>query len=134
MPITATDIAHRGGRTFGYRVEHETGSLAYLPDHGLGIATPEHRAAAEELVRRVDVLLHGGGYLEQERAIADEYGHATVDDAIALATTGDVGRLVLIHHAPRRTDAEIAAIERQLPDRLFPIEIGREGTWVDTQA
>ena len=38
--VTAADIAHRGGRTFGYRVEHETGSLAYLPDHGLGIATP----------------------------------------------------------------------------------------------
>ena len=80
------------------------------------------------------MLLHGGGYLEEERAIADAYGHATVNDAIALATSGEVGRLVLVHHPPRRTDIEIAMIEEQLPARPFPIDVGREGSWVETPA
>ena len=31
--VTAVDIEHKGGRTFGYRVDDERGSLAYLPDH-----------------------------------------------------------------------------------------------------
>ena len=73
------------------------------------------------------------GTSRAERAVADDYGHATVGDAVEVATAGGVGRLVLIHHAPRRTDAEIAAIGRDLAATAhpFPVEIGREGTWVD---
>ena len=131
--VTAAEIQHAGGRTFGYRVASDAGSLAYLPDHSPRLASPERRAAAEALVRGVDVLLHGAGYVESERAVADDYGHATVGDAVEVATAGGVGRLVLIHHAPRRTDAEIAAIGRDLAATAhpFPVEIGREASWVD---
>ena len=38
--VHAAAVAHKGGRTFGYRIDGEDGSLAYLPDHaparGLG--------------------------------------------------------------------------------------------------
>lgn len=131
--VTVAEIQHAGGRTFGYRIAGEDGSLAYLPDHSPRLASPERRAAAEALVQDVDVLLHGAGYLDAERAVADGYGHATVGDAVELAATGAVGRLVLIHHAPRRTDAEIAAIARDLAakPRPFDIDVGREGSWVD---
>ena len=80
------------------------------------------------------MLLHGGGYLEDERAIADEYCHATVDDAVSLAAACGVGRLVVVHHAPRRTDVQIAAIERDLlaTHPPVPVRMGREGDWVDT--
>ena len=107
--------------------------MAYLPDHSVRLAPPERRAAADDLVRGVDVLLHGAGYLEDERAIADNFAHATVDDAIELATAGAVGRLVLIHHVPRRTDTQIAALEERLPasSRPFPVDVGREGDWVE---
>ena len=113
--VTAGEIQHTGGRTFGYRIVDDTGSLAYLPDHSPRLATAERRATAAALIVGVDVLLHGGGYVDAERDIADDYGHATTGDAIDLATAGRVGRLVLIHHAPRRTDAEIAAIASDLP-------------------
>jgi ribonuclease BN (tRNA processing enzyme) len=133
--VTAAEIHHKGGRTFGYRVDDGGTSLAYLPDHSPHQATPERRAAASDLVRGVDVLLHGGGYLASERETADDYGHATVDDALEIAADGAVGRLVLIHHAPRRTDADVAAIERDLAAtrRPFTVTIGREGDWIDTR-
>ena len=131
--VTAGEIQHTGGRTFGYRVVDDTGSMAYLPDHSPRLATAERRATAAALIEGVDVLLHGGGYVDAERDIADGYGHATTGDAIDLATAGGVGRLVLIHHAPRRTDAEIAAIASDLGATRHPfdVEIGREGTWLD---
>ena len=31
--VTAAEVAHKGGRTYGYRVEDRSGSIAYLPDH-----------------------------------------------------------------------------------------------------
>ena len=33
----------------------------------------------------VDLLVHDAQFLERERAVADAYGHATVDDAVDLA-------------------------------------------------
>ena len=133
--VTAADVVHRGGRTFGYRVDHETGSLAYLPDHGVGIATPEHRAAAEAARaggRRAAARrrVPRGGTEHRRRVRPRHRGrrHRVGDDRRGRAARAHPPRL------PRRTDAEIAAIEQQLPARRFPIEIGREGAWVETPA
>ena len=128
--VTAAEVEHKGGRTYGYRVEGSGGAIAYLPDHCPQLAGPERRAAAVELARGVDVLLHGGGYLDSEQATADLYGHATVTDAITLASEAGARRLVLIHHAPARTDRAVAEIEATLADAALPVSIGREGDWV----
>ena len=37
--VLALDIAHKGGRTFGYRIEDGRASIAYLPDHALWLGT-----------------------------------------------------------------------------------------------
>lgn len=106
--VTVADIAHKGGRTLGYRVEDDSGSFAYLPDHCPSQGVTDE---AIELIRGVDVLLHDAQFLENERAIAEDYGHATIDEAVNLATTAEVGRLVLFHHSPVRTDAALDKIE-----------------------
>ena len=100
-----------------------------MPDHCPRLAGPARRAAAVELARGVDVLLHGGPFLDSEQATADAYGHATVADAIALAAEADARRLVLIHHAPGRTDRAVAEIEAALTDAPVPTSIGREDDW-----
>ena len=124
--VTAAEVAHKGGRTYGYRVEGDTGSFCYLPDHAPAIATPELLASARQLADGVDVLFHDSQFWgEGERPIADLFGHATVDDAIGLAASAHVGRLVLIHHAPIRTDAQLDALV--LPAATIPVTIGREG-------
>jgi len=65
----------------------------------------------------VDVLLHAAQFLESERSTADLFGHATVDEAIRLATEAKVGTLVLFHHAPARTDAQLDALACELAAR-----------------
>ena len=131
--VLTREIAHKGGRTFGHRLEGRGGSMAYMPDHCPSIAGPEQLAAARELVDGVDVLVHGGPYVAEERDTAERFGHAVIDDVIELALAGSVRRVVLVHHAPARTDDEVAAIERQLVGAPLPVAIGREGMWVDTR-
>ncbi len=121
--VTAVEVPHKGGRTFGFRIEADGASLAYLPDHHPALSY----APGLELAQGVDVLCHGGMFADSERAIAHAYGHATLGETHRLAREAGVGRLVLIHHAPSRTDDEVDALARQLPTDQLPVEIGREG-------
>jgi len=124
--VTSADIAHKGGRTLGYRVADETGSVAYLPDHApvQGISDE-----AWAMIEGVDVLLHDAQFLESERAIADDYGHATIEETIRIAVEARVGTLVLFHHSPVRTDAELDAIA-QSTDAPLPVIVAQEGMTV----
>jgi len=125
--VTAAEVAHKGGRTYGYRVEDLSGSIAYLPDHG-----PVQGCSAEvrAMIRGVDVLLHDAQFLESERSTADLFGHATVDEAIQLATEAGVGTLVLFHHGPARTDDQLDAIGRAL-DAPIKVVLAAEGQVIE---
>jgi ribonuclease BN (tRNA processing enzyme) len=109
--VAVAAMPHKGGAAYGIRVEMDGVALAYLPDHALHAGTDAAAiAAAEEFVRDVDVLVHDGQYVEAEQAIAAAYGHATVESAIALADRANAGSLLLTHHAPGRTDAQLDAL------------------------
>jgi phosphoribosyl 1,2-cyclic phosphodiesterase len=128
--VTALDIPHKGGRTFGYRVSDGTHTMAYLPDHGPHgpDAVSGSRAAALELVGGVDVLVHGAPFVEREQTLADCYGHATLADAIDMAVTGGAGRLVLTHHGPFRADDAVDEIGRTAAAAFArEIVVAREG-------
>ncbi len=116
--VTAAEVAHKGGLTYGYRVTDGTSSLAYLPDHrptaygpgpeGIG-AVPDELV---ELVSGVNVLIHDAQFLAcaGELALADDFGHAAAEYAVALGRAAGVGAVVLFHHSPERTDDELDAI------------------------
>jgi phosphoribosyl 1,2-cyclic phosphodiesterase len=132
--VVAAEVPHKGGRTFGYRVEHGGRSLAYIPDHGphgRGDGPDGHGArhpAALALAGDVDVLIHGAQFTTAERALAEAFGHATVDYAVALATEAGARHLVLFHHAPARTDDQVESIAADLAAATphLPITIATE--------
>lgn len=136
--VLAADLPHKGGRTFGYRVTNVGRSLAYLPDHGPpgcsdgldGLGTTYEAALA--LADGADVLVHGAPFTAAERELAADFGHATVDYAVALAREAGVRQLVLFHHAPTRTDDEVDAITASLSGRV-PAEVmaAAEGLTLD---
>lgn len=126
--VTAGEVPHKGGRTFGYRVEDGSCSFAYLPDH---LPAPHASAELMALVRDVDLLVHDAQFLEAERATADAYGHATVGDAIGLAEAAGAGTLALFHHAPDRTDEQVEAIGRDAASSRVSVLVAREGLVVD---
>ncbi|MGN6721471.1 MAG: MBL fold metallo-hydrolase [Marmoricola sp.] len=121
--VRSCEIEHKGGRTLGYRIEDDLGAIAYLPDHAPTNGLSEE---TRDLIRGVDVLLHDAQFLETERPIAEAYGHATVEESIALASELEVGTLVLFHHSPVRTDAELDLIGQNIESEI-PVVIAREG-------
>jgi len=99
--VRAEEVRHKGGRTYAYRVEDASGSLAYVPDH---VVSEGVSPAVRALIGGVDVLLHDAQFVVAERALADAYGHSTIGDAVDLAIECKVGSLTLFHHGPGRTD------------------------------
>ncbi len=130
--LHAFAVAHKGGRTFGYRVDADGRSLAYIPDHAPQAGVSE---ATLDALHGVDVLFHDAQFLNHEVAIADAYGHATVDGAIELAAKVSAGRLVLFHHAPARTDEALDAIAADVAagrgDSAGSILVAAEGMTLD---
>jgi len=121
--VRATEVRHKGGRTFGYRISDESGSVAYLPDH---ITSSGVSNEVKDLIQDVDVLLHDAQFVEAERALSDAYGHSTVDDAVELATECGARRLVCFHHGPARTDDALDRFAAQYADRPW-ISFARQG-------
>jgi phosphoribosyl 1,2-cyclic phosphodiesterase len=136
--VHAREIPHKGGRTFGYRVSDGTHSIAYLSDHWPGSLGegpdgfgPYHEAALE-LAGSADVLIHDAQYTTEEYPVRRTFGHSTIDYAIGLGTAAGVGRVVLFHHDPRRTDDELDAIASSLSASSSPdVTIAREEQVLD---
>jgi phosphoribosyl 1,2-cyclic phosphodiesterase len=131
--VSSAEVAHKGGRTFGYRIADRASTIAYLPDHGPVQGCSDEALA---LIQGVDLLVHDAQFLEHERSTADLFGHATVDEAIRLATEGGVGTLLLFHHGPERTDDELDAIADQVISTMNPVSdlrilIAAEGQVID---
>jgi phosphoribosyl 1,2-cyclic phosphodiesterase len=120
--VTAREITHKGGRTFGYRLDDGTTTLAYLPDHAPGrpgsgpIGLGEIGPHVVALVGGVDVLIHDAQHLAREWPEKAFLGHATVEYAVDVAQRMDVARLMLFHHDPGRTDDELDAITHEYAD------------------
>ena len=130
--VLARDIPHPGGRTFGFRVSDGSGTIAYLSDHGPIAMGPgpdgwgPYHDAAMALVDGVDVLLHDAQFTEAELATRPHFGHSCVEYALELAERGGVGRLLLYHHDPGRTDDQVDALVESCVGRTVPVVAARE--------
>lgn len=138
--VLALDIPHKGGRTYGFRITDAGGaSVAYLSDHsptslgsgpdGLG----EHHPAACSLVEGVDLLIHDAQYTAAELTARIHFGHAAIDYSVGLAEACGVGRLLLFHHDPSRTDAELDGIVEAYAGRPGAVAVAAamEGTEIE---
>lgn len=135
--VLALDIPHKGGRTFGFRISDGRSTVAYLSDHspitlgpgpeGLG----EYHEAALALVTGADLLLHDAQHTAPEFEAKKAFGHSAVGYAVGLAEKAAVGRLLLFHHDPPRTDDELDAIVAGCQGRGVPVEAAAEGAVFD---
>ncbi|MDQ1541851.1 MAG: hypothetical protein QOH29_2577 [Actinomycetota bacterium] len=131
--VTVREIPHKGGRTFGFRIADDSGSLAYLSDHfplgagpgpdGLGA----HHDAAVDLARDVDVLVHDAQFLAAQFPGVAYLGHASIEYAISLAVVARARSVLLFHHAPDRTDDELDAIVAAFADAPVSVRAAAEG-------
>jgi len=127
--IQAFDVPHKGGRTYGFRIDDlneargTSASVAYIPDHH---PEPETNLEIARVCSGVDVLVHDAQFLSSEQAVADAYGHATIEDALELAQLCDARTLALFHHGPARTDDEVDVIGRGATGHGVDVIVARE--------
>ncbi|GLR82816.1 MBL fold metallo-hydrolase [Azospirillum oryzae] len=100
-------LNHPDGAT-GYRVEHDGRSLCVLTD-------TEHPAEGRdpvilELLRGADVMVYDSTYTDAEYPTRVGWGHSTWQECLRLAEAAGVGRAVIFHHDPARTDDALDAI------------------------
>lgn len=120
--IEARDVAHKGGRTFGYRVTDGQATLAYIPDFSVEASNGD----PARLVAGADLLLHDSQHTEAEIADKGFLGHATIEYTVRLAERHDVGHLMLFHHDPGRTDDEIDRLVSAI-DSPIRVDAARAG-------
>jgi len=135
--VLAREIPHKGGRTFGYRIEDGPRSIAYLSDHcptvlgagpdGLGA----YHEAALELARGCDVLFHDAQYTDDELAARADFGHAAAGYAVRLGEEAGARQVLLFHHDPPRTDDAIDALVASHAGARVPVAGASEGLVID---
>ena len=137
LSVLAAEVPHKGGRTFGYRVSDGHATIAYISDHcptalgpgpgGLG----EYHDAALALALDADVLIHDAQYTDEELPAKAHFGHSSCGYAVGLAEAAGVGRLLLFHHDPPRTDDQIDSIVACYRDATVLVEGAAEGMVID---
>ena len=114
--VRAIRVRHPGG-ALGYHFSatgRSSGGLVYISDNELA-GTEAHDTPSDwrqrlvEFVRGAHVLVHDATYTAAEYELHRGWGHSTDEDAIDLALESGVQTLVLFHHSPDRTDAELDA-------------------------
>jgi phosphoribosyl 1,2-cyclic phosphodiesterase len=135
--VLALEVPHKGGKTFGYRISDGESAVAYLSDHAPQALGPgpsglgEFHAAARDLAAGVNLLVHDGQYTADEFARVSAFGHSAIEYAIGLARECGVPRLLVFHHDPERTDAQIDAILEAHRDAGLVVEAASEGSVID---
>jgi ribonuclease BN (tRNA processing enzyme) len=112
--VSAEPILHPGP-TVGYRIEEDGRVLTYLTDHEPALGTDLDRVAPEwisgsSLAFGADVLLHDCQYTDEEYPTKVGWGHSTVSQVATFADKAKVDRLVLFHHDPMHSDAQLDAM------------------------
>ena len=133
--FTAESVLHPGA-TVGYRIEENSSTLTYIPDHepafghDLDGRTPDW-ISGYALARGATVVIHDSQYTEPEYREKTGWGHSSVAHAVSFARIAGAQRLVLFHHDPMHGDEELELLRDRAAELwgngLPPPELAFEG-------
>jgi phosphoribosyl 1,2-cyclic phosphodiesterase len=112
--LRAVNVRHPGG-ALGFRVwpsGQPQRSIVFIPDNELDrdgdrAEDASSRDALVDFARGAKVLIHDAMYTGAEYMDHRGWGHSSYRDAIDFAIAAEVETLVLFHHEPDRTDAQL---------------------------
>jgi ribonuclease BN (tRNA processing enzyme) len=135
--VLALEIPHKGGRTFGFRIEADGASLAYLSDHGPVALGPgpdgqgERHDAALRLAEGVDLLIHDAQHTAEEFPAVAGFGHCSIEYAIALGREAAAAHVLLFHHDPGHGDDFLDDLAPSLPEG---VSFATQGSCIDLRS
>jgi len=78
------------------------------------LAAAEENQKIIDFFRDADILIHDAQYTSDEYTKHLGWGHSTYNQAIDVAVSAGVKKLVFYHHDPARTDGQLEQIEKSL--------------------
>ncbi|MBO6655820.1 MAG: hypothetical protein JJ934_02935 [Pseudomonadales bacterium] len=104
-------LNHPGGGN-AYRIEEDGVSIAYITDNELDPPGEPQTTYGEwvDLCQGVDLLIHDAQYIENDMPAKHGWGHSLISQVRQLAVDSQVKNLVMYHHDPERSDAELDEI------------------------
>lgn len=125
VQVETCALNHPGG-AIGYRLSAGGRSVVYACDHEHPADGSLHRELLE-LSLGADALIIDAQYLPEEMEGKRGWGHSTYAEGVRLARAAGVGRLLLTHHDPARSDAQVKAIEARAKKLFDGASVAREG-------
>ena len=136
-----THLMNHPGVCVGYRIDCSRGSIAFLPDtepyegrmihsndgqtfsgEDLQTQTKERRRQLIEFLRDCDLLIVDTQYTDEEYEAHVGWGHSSLSATLRLALDATVKKLVLFHHDPTHSDAEMDEMAK-----AAQVFVGRSG-------
>ena len=125
--VEAFGTYHPGG-ALGYRVQADGITLVYTGDHEI-TNDPLVLGMSETMMEGSDIIIVDAQYSRSN--YMPGFGHSSWEDWMEIAQKHEPKHLVLTHHDPARTDAELQMLERILQKTDLPektrVTIAREG-------
>ena len=125
IKVVKQALNHPGGG-IAYRVDENGVTCAYVTDNELDppYALSTNYDEWVNYLHGVDVLIHDAQYTEDDMPHKHGWGHSLISQVRQLATDAEVGTLVMFHHDPDRSDAELDEVqienEKYLKSRRAP--------------
>lgn len=128
--VMSRTVPHTG-TTVGYRVEFGGKTVAYISDHQQpldgSLVFPD---SVRELAEGVDVLIHDSQYTPEEFEKKAHWGHCTPEFAVHIGVECGAKKVVLFHHDPERTDAELDASPHVVKKQGIEVVVATEGATI----
>jgi len=125
LEVASMPLCHPDG-SVAYRLSHGGSRLIFATDHEYGV--PEIDGALAEFARGAKYLIYDATYMPAEYdTLRKGWGHSTWFAAVQAARAARVAQLVLFHHHPEHTDAQLDEIQRITRDELPSSCVAREG-------
>lgn len=117
VAVDVMEGSHPLGSTI-YKLTYRGKSLVYATDFE---HTPESCAALAGFAKDCDLLLYDAQYTAAEYDKYRGFGHSTPQIGFDVGTKANAGKILFVHHDPRRTDEELSAMEREFAGRTDKI-------------
>jgi len=133
--IQASLVCHPGP-TVGYRIEADSGTAVYLPDHEPALALRHGRwlepewISGYDLAAGADLLIHDAQYTDEEYERCIGWGHSTYRHAFEFAAQAGAKEFVPFHHDPSHDDETLDRLLENAKRQFKPahgVSAGYEG-------
>ena len=111
------NYTHPKGGVYIYKFENNSGHSVVFATDIEGYVGGDQRLA--KFAHNANILIHDAQYSLAEYNMFQGFGHSTFVMACEVAKNAGIKKLVLSHHDPKHSDAELKQLEKEA-QKIFP--------------